>query len=46
MVPPADGRLNTGAIRGQARRALVAGELERMDPELPEPDPGVDPDSI
>ena len=25
---------------------VVGGELEHIDPQLPEPDPGIDPDSI
>jgi polyphosphate kinase 2 (PPK2 family) len=33
-------------VKALAVATLLVDELERMDPQLPEPDPGVDPDSI
>jgi len=33
-------------VKSLAVATLLVDELERMDPQLPEPDPGVDPDSI
>jgi PPK2 family polyphosphate:nucleotide phosphotransferase len=33
-------------VKALAVATLVAGELEHIDPQLPEPDPGIDPDSI